>query len=137
MVEKQFIALNTKSSMQYCKKRMKFLNLRLLKKPGYAQSFGSIAIVVGNSMAKLGKNNIYSYYWDETSHCKVSNEIISAVYDFFKNFEFGDKINILRIVSDGYAGQNKNTGMIAMLGRYTELYCTTLYTEAPTNIRKI
>ncbi|XP_069355603.1 uncharacterized protein [Maniola hyperantus] len=93
-------------------------------------NFYHFAIVVGNSKAKLDKNNIRSYYWDETSHCKGSNEIISAVYDFLKNFEFGDKIKILRIVSDGCAGQNKNTGMIAMLGKW-------LYTEAPTNIKKI
>ncbi|XP_026724798.1 uncharacterized protein LOC113491826 [Trichoplusia ni] len=93
-------------------------------------NFYHFAIVVGNSKAKLNKNNIHSYYWDESSHCKGSNEIISAVYDFLKNFEFGDTIKILRIVSDGCAGQNKNTGMIAMLGKW-------LYTEAPTNIKKI
>lgn len=93
-------------------------------------NFYHFAIVVGNSKAKLDKNNIHSYYWDESSHSKGSNEIISAVYDFLKSFEFGDQIKILRVVSDGCAGQNKNTGMVAMLGKW-------LYTEAPSHLKKI
>ncbi|CAG5043675.1 unnamed protein product [Parnassius apollo] len=82
-------------------------------------NFYHFAIVLGNSKAKLDKYNIHSYYWDETSHCKDSNEIINAVYDFLKNLEFGDKNKNSTNSDDGSAGQNKHTGMnmIARLAR--------------------
>ncbi|CAF4891377.1 unnamed protein product [Pieris macdunnoughi] len=58
-------------------------------------SFYHFAIIAGNSKAKLTPSNVYSYYWDDTTHAKSSNEIISAFY--------------------------KNTGMITMLGKWLYL----------------
>ncbi|VVC88436.1 unnamed protein product [Leptidea sinapis] len=41
-----------------------------------------------------------------------------------------DNIKVLRIISDGCSGQNKNTGMISMLGKW-------LYLEAPRQLKRI
>ncbi|CAK1589044.1 unnamed protein product [Parnassius mnemosyne] len=93
-------------------------------------SFYHFAIVEGNSKAKLNKENVHSYYWTETSHNKGSNEIISAVYHYLQQVTFDERIKILRVVCDGCSGQNKNTEMLVMLGKW--LYC-----EAPRHIKKI
>lgn len=93
-------------------------------------NFYHFAIVEGNSKAKLGKENVHSYYWNETTHAKGGNEIISAVYHFLQNVEISENIKVLRIVCDGCSGQNKNTGMISMLGKW-------LYVEAPRHLKKI
>lgn len=85
---------------------------------------------MGNSKAKLTKQNVQSYYWEETTHAKGSNEIISAVYNFLLQVTFNEEVKILRVISDGSSGQNKNTGMVAMLGKW-------LYTDAPRHIKKV
>lgn len=88
------------------------------------------AIVEGNSKAKIEKANVHSFYWNETTHAKGGNEIISAVYYFLQNFVIPEYIKTLRIVCDGCSGQNKNTGIISMLGKW-------LYTEAPRHLKRI
>lgn len=93
-------------------------------------NFYHFAIVEGNSKAKLGKENVHSYYWNETTHAKGGNEIISAVYHFLQNFSIPEHVKVLRIVCDGCSGQNKNTGMISMLGKW-------LYIEAPRHLKKV
>lgn len=93
-------------------------------------SFYHFAIVEGNSKAKLSKENVHSYYWNETTHAKGGNEIISAVYHFLQNVTILEHVKVLRIVCDGCSGQNKNTGMISMLGKW-------LYTEAPRHLKLI
>lgn len=93
-------------------------------------NFQHFAIVEGSSKAKLNKENVYSYYWDEVTHNKGGNEIVSAVYDYLKKAKYDDQIKALRVVCDGCSGQNKNTSMIAMLSKW--LYC-----EAPRNLKKV
>ncbi|CAG9782301.1 unnamed protein product [Diatraea saccharalis] len=93
-------------------------------------SFYNFSIVLGNSKAKLTKENVRSYYWDETTHAKGSNEIISAVYNFLQQLTLNEEDKILRVISDGCSGQNKNTGMIAMLGKW-------LYSNAPRHVKKV
>lgn len=41
-----------------------------------------------------------------------------------------EEVKVLRVVADGCSGQNKNTGMISMLGKW-------LTTEAPRHLKKI
>lgn len=93
-------------------------------------NFYNFTIVLGSSKAKLTKDNIFSYTWNETTHRKGSNEIISAVHHFLLNIMVGEEVKVLRVVADGCSGQNKNTGMISMLGKW-------LTTEAPRNLKKI
>lgn len=93
-------------------------------------SFYHFAIVTGNSKVKLTPNNVYSYYWDDTTHAKGSNEIISAVYHFLQNMNIIDNIKVLRVISDGCSGQNKNTGMISMLSKW-------LFSESPRHVKRI
>ncbi|KAL0868250.1 hypothetical protein ABMA27_007781 [Loxostege sticticalis] len=93
-------------------------------------NFYHFAIVQGNSRAKLTKENVRSYYWTELDHAKGSNQIISAIYHFLQGTVIEPQIKILRIVCDGCSGQNKNTGMVSMLGKW-------LYNEAPRTVKKI
>lgn len=94
-------------------------------------NFYNFTIVVGSSKAKLTRENIFAYTWNETTHNKGSNEIISAVHHFLTNLvDIKEEIKVLRIVADGCSGQNKNTGMVAMLGMW-------LTTEAPRHIKRI
>lgn len=93
-------------------------------------NFYHFAIVDGNSKAKLTKNNVHSYYWTETTHNKGGNEIVSAVYNYLQQMTLNEQIKILRVICDGCSGQNKNTGMVAMLGKW-------LYTEAPRHLKKV
>lgn len=93
-------------------------------------NFYNFTIVVGNSKAKLNKENIFAYTWNETMHNKGSNEIISAVHHFLTNLDINENIIVLRIVADGCSGQNKNSGMVAMLGKW-------LTTEVPRHIKKV
>ncbi|GBP24236.1 hypothetical protein EVAR_80089_1 [Eumeta japonica] len=93
-------------------------------------NFYNFTIVVGSSKAKLTKDNIFSYVWNETSHNKGNNAIISAVHHFLTNLEFKEEIKVLRIVADGCSGQNKNTGMLAMLGKWLTI-------EAARHVKKV
>ncbi|GBP44071.1 hypothetical protein EVAR_85225_1 [Eumeta japonica] len=93
-------------------------------------NFYNFTIVVGSSKAKLTKDNIFSYVWNKTSHNKGSNEIISAVHHFLTNLEFKEEIKVLRIVADGCSSQNKNTGMLAMLGKWLTI-------EAARHVKKV
>ncbi|GBP33813.1 hypothetical protein EVAR_25414_1 [Eumeta japonica] len=93
-------------------------------------NFYHFAIVEGNSKAQLNKENVYSYYWTEINQKKGGNEIISAVYHYLQQTIFQEQIKILRVVCDGCSAQNKNTGMVAMLGKW--LCC-----EAPRHIKKV
>lgn len=76
---------------------------------------------------KLTKENLFAYTWNETTHNKGSNEIISAVHHFLTNLDIKEEINVLRIVADGCSGQNKNSSMVAMLGKWL----TTAYQVIP------
>lgn len=71
-----------------------------------------------------------SYYWTELDHAKGSNQIICALYHFMQGIVIESQVKVLRIVCDGCSGQNKNTGMISMLGKW-------LYNEAPCNVKKV
>lgn len=82
-------------------------------------NFYHFAIVEGSSKAKLNKENVFSYYWNEITHNKGGNEIVSAVYDYLRKSNIDDGIKVLRVVCDGCSGQNKNTSMIAMANGYT------------------
>lgn len=93
-------------------------------------NFYHFAIVDGNSKAKLNKENVYSYHWCEVVHKKGWNEIVSAVYHYLQQITFNEKIKILRVVCDGCSGQNKNTAMVVLLGKW--LYC-----EAPRYVKKV
>ncbi|CAG5008191.1 unnamed protein product [Parnassius apollo] len=93
-------------------------------------NFYHFAIVQGNSKTKLTKENVHSYYWTELNHAKGSNQIISAVYHFLQGTVIESHVKVLRVVCDGCSGQNKNTGMVSMLGKW-------LYSEAPRNVKKI
>lgn len=93
-------------------------------------NFYNFTIVLGSSKAKLTKDNIFSYTWNEPTHRKGSNEIISAVHHFLLNIMVGEEVKVLRVVADGCSGQNKNTEMISMLGKW-------LTTEAPRHLKKI
>lgn len=57
-------------------------------------------------------------------------EIISAVYDFLQHTTFDQNVKVLRVICDGCSGQNKNTGMVVMLGKW-------LYSEAPRHVKKV
>ncbi|CAH4033133.1 unnamed protein product [Pieris brassicae] len=72
-------------------------------------SFYHFAIVAGNSKAKLTPTNVYSYYWDDTTHAKSSNEIISAFYNFLQNNNLMDNIkDVLKLLKTHF-GDNWET----------------------------
>ncbi|CAG5001798.1 unnamed protein product [Parnassius apollo] len=96
----------------------------------YSRQYNFYNLVVGSTKAKLTKENIFAYTWNETIHNKGSNEIISAVHHFLTNVDIKEEIKVLRTIADGCSGQNKNSGMVAMLGKW-------LTTEAPRHIKRV
>lgn len=87
-------------------------------------------IVEGSSKSSLTRQNIFSYCWTEDEYAKDSNLISSAVFHRLCNTEFTPECNLLRIMADGCAGQNKNSILIAMLSKW-------LVHHAPTQIKII
>lgn len=89
----------------------------------------NFTVVMGTSKSKLAKENVFMHTWLESQAPKGSNEIASAVYDTLKKLDIPDNITEIRLMSDGCAGQNKNTTMIGM--------CAKWFLEAPSHIKKI
>ena len=75
----------------------------------------NLTVVVGGSRCTQTKNNVFIYDWNENEQRKGSNEVSSAVYHCLSNLHISETIKVLRIVSDGCGGQNKNTTMMGML----------------------
>lgn len=90
----------------------------------------NLTCVVGHSKAKLTKDNVFAYHWQENEHNKSPNEICSAVYDCLCRLDIPENIKVLRLASDGCGGQNKNNFMMGMLGKW-------LLTKCPKNVKYI
>lgn len=98
-------------------------NMSLPKLPDSSAYFSSqinfynFCIVTGSSNAKLTKDNVHCYTWNETKRSKGSNEIASAVYHRLSNVDLNE-ITKIKLVADGCGGQNKNTNIICMLMKW-------------------
>ena len=109
-------------------------NLNLLKLPDQVAYYlrniylFNFTIVEGSSKSKLTPTNVFAYCWTENIFPKAANEIASALYHRLKSTDFSS-CQIVRLVADGCAGQNKNTIMLAMLSKWM--------TEAPQNVKQI
>lgn len=90
----------------------------------------NLTIVIGDSKAKQTVDNVFIYEYDESEHKKGSNEVSSAVYDCLNSLPIPNTVNVLRVMSDGCGGQNKNTTMMGMLSYW-------IYNNAPANIQQI
>lgn len=88
----------------------------------------NFCIVQGSSKDPL-KGNTFLYTWGEHELPKGSNEIASCVYHRLQNIDFTG-ISTLRCVADGCGGQNKNSVLLLMLGKW-------LLHKAPSSIKKI
>lgn len=73
----------------------------------------NLTIVQGSSKHKLTKENVFSYVWGEEEYSKDSNTVASAVYHRLNTTDLTD-IHLIRLISDGCGGQNKNTILIGM-----------------------
>lgn len=85
-------------------------------------------ICQGSSKDKLSKDNVVIYAWTEVDSAKGSNEVVSAVYNRLVTTVIPERINKIRLFSDGCGGQNKNSMMIGMLSHW--LGC-----KAPVHVR--
>ncbi|KAK9679130.1 hypothetical protein QE152_g40254 [Popillia japonica] len=86
--------------------------------------------VIGNSKTMLTPETVKSFLWSEVDRRKSSNEIASAVFHTLSNHVFQDDVEIVRLMADGCAGQNKNCTVIGMM-------CYWLHCCAPTCIKRI
>ncbi|CAG9789737.1 unnamed protein product [Diatraea saccharalis] len=73
----------------------------------------NLTIVQGSSKDKLTKENVFSYVWGEEEYSKDSNTVASAVYHRLNATDLTN-IHTVRLISDGCAGQNKNTIIVGM-----------------------
>lgn len=89
----------------------------------------NLTIVIGNSKSKLSPSNVYAYCWTENEFVRDSNVISSCVYDILNSVDLSTYTKI-RLVSDGCAGQNKNSAMLGMCVYW-------LKEKAPAHIQKI
>lgn len=89
----------------------------------------NFSVVVGHSKSKLSKDNVFIHTWLESESSKGSNEIASAVYDTLNKIEIPKTVSEVRLMSDGCAGQNKNSTMIGM--------CAKWLLEAPAHINNV
>lgn len=74
----------------------------------------NFTVVKGFSKGKLNPTTVTSYCWTENQFPKGSNEIASCVYDALQTSDLSE-ITTVRLVSDGCAGQNKNSTLIGMV----------------------
>lgn len=93
-------------------------------------NFYHLTIVCRSSKAKLDQENVRSHVWTVIDHQRNFNEVSSAVHHILLQFNFTDKIKIVRLVCDGCGAQNKNSTVIGM-----PIYW--LQYEAPSNIEKV
>lgn len=111
-------------------------NLPLPKIPDQACYFSmqinlyNFTVVIGNSKTMLTPETVKSFLWSEVDRRKSSNEIASAVFHTLSNHVFQDDVEIVRLMADGCAGQNKNCTVIGMM-------CYWLHFCAPTCIKRI
>ncbi|CAH1112180.1 unnamed protein product [Psylliodes chrysocephalus] len=78
-------------------------------------NFYNFATVVGTD--KLQKQNVHCYYWNESQLSKGSNEITGAIYHRLYNTDI-ENFSTLRLIADGFGGQNKNNTLITMLMKW-------------------
>lgn len=90
----------------------------------------NLTILVGDSRCKQTKDNVFIYHYDETEHKKDSNAVSSAVYHFLNNLNVPNTVSVLRLMSDGCGGQNKNSTMMGMLSYW-------LFHNAPNSVKEI
>lgn len=88
----------------------------------------NFTIVVGHSHSKLTPTNVFSYCCTENLFHKDSNLIASLVFDRLNKIDLS-KFKIVRLMSDGCGGQNKNSILITMLMYWLE--------KAPNNIEQV
>lgn len=81
----------------------------------------NLTIVQGSSKHKLTKENVFSYVWGEEEYSKDSNTVASAVYHRLNTTDLTD-IHLIRLISDGCGGQNKNTILIGMCCKWLILH---------------
>lgn len=74
-------------------------------------------VVKGHSKSKLTKENVTSYVWTENEYAKGSNEIASCLFDYLNSIDM-TPYTIVRLISDGCGGQNKNSILISMLSNW-------------------
>jgi hypothetical protein len=77
----------------------------------------NFTVCQGNSHEKLSKDKVFSYIWLENEFKKGSNQIASAVYHRLKSTDLTG-IRIVKLVSDGCGGQNKNSMLIGMMSKF-------------------
>lgn len=87
----------------------------------YIQNF---TIVQGHSKSKLYTSSVTSYCWTENEFSRDSNTISSCVFDKFNSVDMS-QFKKIRLISDGCAGQNKNSTIIAMCQVFKK--CPTAY----------
>nr|CAH7764946.1 unnamed protein product [Callosobruchus chinensis] len=87
-----------------------------------------VKVVKGCSKGKLNHQTVTSYCWTENQFPKGSNEISSCVYDTLQTTDLTN-FSKIRLMSDGCAGQNKNSTLVAMLCKWL--------LNAPGNITEI
>lgn len=92
--------------------------------------FYNFTICEGHSKVSLNSTkNKYSYLWTENQYGKGSNQIASAVYHRLINSDL-EHVTVVKLFSDGCGGQNKNTTVVGMIGRW-------LLKDAPKNVKKV
>ena len=98
----------------------------------YYQNFTSVS---GNSHTALNPESVTAYIWTENQYQKNSNLISSCLLHRLRNipketWTNNPNINRITLASDGCAGQNKNSAMIAMAAYW-------LSKEAPPQIKEV
>lgn len=86
--------------------------------------------MVSSSTAKQTIENWFVYNYDEIKQKKGSNEISSAVYHFLNNITISNSVKVLRLISDGCKGQNKNTTIMGMISYW-------LCNNVPVSVKEI
>lgn len=89
----------------------------------------NFCVVKGNSKTKLTKDNVTSYVWTENEFGKGSNVIASCLFDSLNSTDM-TPYTVVRLISDGCGGQNKNSILLGML-------CSWFKNNAPANIEEI
>lgn len=89
----------------------------------------NFCIVKGHSKSKLTLDNVTSFVWTENEFSKGSNVIASCLFHSLKSIDM-TPYTVVRLISDGCGGQNKNTILLSML-------CSWFRNNAPANIKEI
>lgn len=90
----------------------------------------NFTLVAGHSKAKLNLETVKSFIWTESDRQRSLNEIVSAVFYSLQNFNFGEEVEVVRLVVDGCGGQNKNSKIVGM-AQYWLQCCS------PPNIKRL